>query len=493
MKKSAIYIYTMAIATAALITISIAYCTASKVLVVPQFDKGIIQYTAELQDCNYIVEGSNLTLHLNATNCTSINIVFNSNSQNNKILCGEHYTKNVVFSNNTFNNSIINCAFENASLTSMYNASNNIINCTGQYNVSFADNKSNLAIGYYFTFISKNLEGMPSVANYITIAPFGLESLDNLTMKSQHLTSNVVEEYANSYSYKMPRFGVYILQNSSGKLTLPLEKEELYKNKAIEFSPYWLICPYWGWDILTFKKFELNSSYTFSPSFLYPTMHENVLLPANKPVYWNFTIRKYSNAPDMQISIFNGWQYKQDAQIVFEKYNVSNGTISYDAGLQKPGIYQYIGVLYSPKTYEKDNSTTETYGVGLAFCMPGGVIINQSGYYPMSSNSLTKLNTFWANGSYCDIGSIIQANNVTINCNKGSVYGTNNSFIIENSENTRIENCTIYGNAITAINSTLEIINSRIIAKNSSNIAINSQNSKVILNSTKEYGYTITQ
>ncbi len=73
-------------------------------------------------------------------------------------------------------------------------------------------------------------------------------------MKSQHLTSNVVAQYASTYNYKMPRFGVYILQNSSGVFTVPLEEEEIYRNGATNFGPYWMICPYWGWDILTFKK-----------------------------------------------------------------------------------------------------------------------------------------------------------------------------------------------------------------------------------------------
>ncbi len=79
--------------------------------------------------------------------------------------------KKVVFSNYTFNNSVVNCSFKNASMLSEYDASNNIINYSGKYNASFADNESSLAIGYCFTFISKNQEGIPATANFITIAP----------------------------------------------------------------------------------------------------------------------------------------------------------------------------------------------------------------------------------------------------------------------------------------------------------------------------------
>ncbi|MGC8568318.1 MAG: hypothetical protein ACP5LP_03730 [Candidatus Micrarchaeia archaeon] len=440
--------------------------------------------------CSYYANGSNAFYELNGSNsCNSIRIVFESNTVNSKISCNRIKIIGVTFSNNTFNNSLVNCSLSNAYVNSMHNASNNLINCSGNYTPNFEDNSSSLAIGYYFTFITKNWKGVPSNANYITIAPLQLEGFDKSTMISQELTNKTAEAYARMYNYKMPRFGVYIIKNSSGIFTVPLEKEEIWKNGIFNFSPYWLICPYWGWDVLTFKRFDLNSNYVFEPSLLYPDMKENVLLPANKPIYWNFTIIKYSNA-SLNFSIYNGWQYETGIKVVFEKSNVSNGTVSYNAGLEKPGIHEFIGMLYSPDFGEQDNSTTETYGVGLAFCNNWGIVINQSGYYPMSSNSLEQLQGFYLNGLPCSIGAKIEAGNVTINCRNGSVYGLNNSFMIENSKNVKIENCFIYGNAINATNSSVYIFNSSLIAKKPSDIAISKLNSTVRLENTKEYNYT---
>jgi hypothetical protein len=160
-------------------------------------------------------------------------------------------------------------------------------------------------------------------------------------------------------------------------------------------------------------------------------------------------------------------------------HNVTNDGISYNAGIQEPGIYEFIGVIKSPEMQEHDNSTTETYSVGLSYC--GSGIINESGYYTMSSNSLEKLGIFFTTNELCSTAVQIEAKNATINCRGGSINSTNTSILIQNSSNILIENCNLYGNALEISGSTgINVKNTSIIANNRTDTILRSYDSYAI-------------
>lgn len=221
-------------------------------------------------------------------------------------------------------------------------------------------------------------------------------------------------------------------------------------------------------------------------------MQENVRFPDNTTIYWNYTVVRYSNATNMTLYIDRGWQGDQNNTLAYVQHNITNGSISYKVGKQAPGIYEYIAILKSPQANEHDNSTTETYGVGLPYCQIGDASqILFPGYYSMPYKNLSILHTFWLNGSLCNIPVDVIVNNVTINCNGGNINSKNVSIEISGVNNTKIENCNIYGNGFRVYNSNgVNVTNTNIIADNSSNTALYVDDSKnVTLSNVSIIGY----
>ena len=171
--------------------------------------------------------------------------------------------------------------------------------------------------------------------------------------------------------------------------------------------------------------------------------------------------------------------------------NFTFGKLSYNAGVQKPGIYQFIGELRSTylNGFEQSNSTTLNYAVGLAFCTQGQLPIEMPGYYSMAYNSLTKLNIYYASNRTCQNALTIASSNVIIDCRGGEINSTNSSIIVRSAENVTLENCRIYGNAVSGYHSSIDILNSTLTANNASDTAFAGSNSKIILNRTKVIGY----
>ena len=56
----------------------------------------------------------------------------------------------------------------------MYLALNNILSPKGSYGMNFTDNTSNIALGYYFTFVPKDMNGNASEEGFAAVAPYAL-------------------------------------------------------------------------------------------------------------------------------------------------------------------------------------------------------------------------------------------------------------------------------------------------------------------------------
>ncbi len=426
--------------------------------------------TASMPGCAYNITGSNKTYLQGAgTSCTAYR--FLANSSNNRVYCQPDSAEisSVTFMDNTYNNTLINCTFSNANIISMHNAQNNLISPYGKYYTNFSDDSSNIALGYYLTYVGRNPVGNLFYVGFITIVPYELVKLNGVTQfMSTVMTSAQIISIANFFGYKLPRFGYYQPANStSGIYTVPLESMQISKTGNISYNPYWLICPYWGQDSLTFKTFTINSNMNYTPMLLYPDMREDVFIPDNTTIYWNFTVVRYNNATNVTAYIIKGWQFDpQNNTIVYEQHNITSGKISYKVGVQKPGTYEFIGELVSPETHEFDNSTTETYSVGISYCETY-YVVNQSGYYTMTYNNLTAINVFWRTNSICALPLIIRTQNATINCRGGTINSTNTSILIQESTGITIENCKVYGNAIRIYNSTNVTVRNSTITANS--------------------------
>jgi hypothetical protein len=430
--------------------------------------------------CSYLITGNNLSYRINKTSSCGLSYNFSAGSANNRLVCRNSTIKigAVIFSNNTYNNTIVNCTFSNAVIKSMHNAQNNLLSPAGNYSTYFTDNSSNIAVGYYFNFITRNAHGALAYAGFVTIVPEGLHSLDAWLVEQQQITLQGLRSLAAAHNYTLPRFGYYATVNSStGVMAFPLETTSIYRNRTVSYNPYWLMCPYWGFDELSFKTFTINSDMNFTPTLIYPEMREHALFPDNATIYWNFSILHYSNFKNITAYIFSGWQSDSNNKIVNITYNLSGNFISYKAGEQKPGIYEFIGVLKSPESMEHDNSTTDTYSVGLSYC-PDTSALNISGYYTMPYNSLKGLYIFSRTNATCITALPIDGRNITVNCKGGSINSTMEGIYISNSRNITIINCRIFGNAIVLRNSSDIIVqNSSLIANNFSNIAVRSNNS----------------
>ena len=424
--------------------------------------------------------------------CSSYNISFLSNASYSKLACAPG-TKisSLTFGSGTYNDTVANCSFSGTEIKVMNDSYDNLLAPSGTYRFNFQGNDSNVALGYYFTYVPKNSNGEIVGQGYLSIVPYSLEQLNGGQINSQGDNVSSIVELAKINNYTLPRFGYYAPTSSPSSITLPLESERISESGNFSYSPYWLVDPFWGHDILTFKKFNITSDYNFTPTFIAPyNEEEDIQLPDNTNVFWNFTIIKYSNPKSDYLKFVNGYQVDPNNTVMYVARNLSNGTIRYDRGIQKPGVHEFIGVFKAPAINEQDNSTTDTYSIGISYCTYQMPSITVPGYYTFTYNGIYRLRTFWLTDKLCPVALQIMDSNTVINCRGGSVNSTNVSIMLQNSNNVELEDCRLYGNAIQAQTShDIYINNSVFTANNRSNIALNLTLSSVFLNNDSFIGY----
>jgi hypothetical protein len=469
--------------------IILVFATSLALLV---FYHGSIVYAAGSSNSCSIAIGSNATYTLSPS-CSNATISVLAGINQSKLYCEQGSSiSSVVFGNNTYNNTLFNCTFADAHISSMHNAMNNIISPSGSYNTSFIGNRSNLAVGYYFVFVPLGPNGNAAQEGFAAIMPDALVKFNPGVGGSQQTTYEQIVQDAQINNYTLPRFGAHQPGPVGfGNQRFAVEAYAIFKNHTFNYNPYFFICPFWGWDELTFKIMNITSNVNFTPTLVYPRMEENIQFPDNTSIYWNYTVVKYSNATNMTFHFWKGYQVAPDGKIMHVIYNVTSGNYSYERGIQAPGIHETIAVLKSPEAQEQDNSTTETYGVGLAFCTQKEPAISIPGYYTMSQKYLGLLNTFWSTNITCDTALKIVVPKVTINCLGGTINSTNESVYLINGQYTTLENCRIKGNAIDAIDSeNISIYNSSIIANNYTNVPFTLYRSSLYLYDTNVTGYS---
>jgi hypothetical protein len=453
---------------------------------------GSIAHAANLGSYCNMAMSSNSTYSVGPS-CSGAAISFPAGVSQAKVYCRPGSSVGaVLFGNNTYNNTLFNCTFDDASIASMHNAQNNIISPYGSYNTSFLGNSSNLAVGYYFVFIPKGPDGSYSLGGFAAIMPDALVRFNPGVGGSQQTKYEQIVQDAEMNDYTLPRFGAVppgpVL---FGPQRFAVEAYSIYKNHTFSYNPYFFISPFWGWDELTFKIINITSNVNFTPTLVYPRMTENVQFPDNTSIYWNYTVVKYSNATNMTFYFWKGYQVSPDGKVIYEVHNITNGNYSYDRGVQTPGIHETIAVLKSPEFQEHDNSTTETYGVGLAFCTEKEPALFMPGYYTMAYRYLGLLHTFFPSNQTCNTTLTVTNSNIRINCLGGIINSTNTSIHSINTDNLSLENCKIYGNAIKAIGSkNMSIYNSTIIANNDTNVPFVLNDSSLYLYKTDLVGYS---
>lgn len=441
--------------------------------------------------CQVYINESNASSFLPG-NCAGYNVSFARGVSGSRLICaGSSYIGGVEFGAGTYNNSISNCTFSNAVITSLDGARNNLIGSAGSYNLNFSGNDSNVAVGYYFTFVPRDLAGVPGYEGFASVVPYALLGLPGSPVNSQGDTLAAIEQLAARNNYALPRFGYYAPTNSTGNITFALEAEQISKDGTVNYNPYWLVVPFWGHDILTFRKFNITSNMRYTPTYIKPIgLQENIQLPDNTSVYWNFTIKEYSNASVNYLKFYDGYQVSPNTILEHIAYNITNGSISYDRGVLGLGIHEFIGVFKAPLIGEHDNSTTETYSIGISYCTYMMPSISVPGYYSFAYNSLNMLNVFWRTNETCPQGLIISDSNTVINCKGGLINTTNRSVQLINSNNVELENCDIRGNALQLNNATnIFVNNTRLIANSANDIAANLSRSTLHLNNVSIEGY----
>ena len=441
--------------------------------------------------CPFVIRGDNNTYILNASiSCTNSTVIFSQNAQSNLLECNSHVINStgaaIIFLNNTFNNTVVNCTI-NGKILSMHNAQNNIVNVTGNYSFVFYDNTSNIAIGNFFHLLLYGPDKEYAIARFIQLMPnVFAEKAPYLVAMNQKM-SNFINA-AKVYGLLIPRFGIFPNASCNGSCYFMLESEEISKNNTINFNPYLYSTPYWGFDILGYTRFNISRNVLYEPAYISPFIYQDEILPANKPVYWNYTIIFNTPTNTDKLRLLNGWQGDPNATLQATFYNITSGKFVYERGYQEPGVHEFIALLDTP--YDHENSTTETYSVGLSYCSDGMGGINAPGYYPFAYNSLNKINVFWLTNEICSIGMDIGASNVLVNCRGGYVKSTNVDFRVSGQRNVTIENCLLYGNGLSATASNLTIYNTTFIANSSADRAILANDSDIYLYDVKFVNFT---
>ena len=448
--------------------------------------------TQQASQCSISVNQSNASVLIPNGTCQSYSVSFAAGTSYSRAVCSGSSIGSVVFGQDTFNDTLANCTFSGAKIMSLNDAYDNILSPSGTYSFEFQNNNSNVALGYYFTFVPRNSIGVVGYEGFASVVPYAMDQLNGGQINSQGDNLSSIIELASKDNYTLPRFGYYAPTNSSGNITFALEAEQIGKSGNKSYNPYWLVDPFWGHDILTFRKFNITSNYRYTPTYIAPYHEEeDIQLPDYTNVYWNFTIRTYSNPPSDYLKFVSGYQVDPNNTVMYVAYNVSNGTIRYDRGVQKPGVHEFIGVLKAPSIGEQDNSTTDTYSIGISYCtyqMPG---ITIPGYYTLSRDGIYRLRTFWPTTDLCPVALQIQDHNTVINCEGGRVNSTNVSIMLLDSNYVELDNCRLYGNAIQSFNSNnIYLNNSVVIANNASNIALNLTRSTIFMNNDSFIGYS---
>ncbi|MGC8572303.1 MAG: hypothetical protein ACP5LH_03435, partial [Candidatus Micrarchaeia archaeon] len=295
---------------------------------------------------NEIINSSNTTILLNTSLLAPNNtVIFSPYSSNNIIDCRGNgiYSQNiaVLFSNYTYNNTIENCTIY-GKILSMHDAQNNLLNISGEYNLSFVDNSSNIALGNFFKLILMSTGNNYTIGRFIQIMPkIFSEKLPYLVSMNQNLNNFIVG--AHEENIPIPRFGLFPNTSCNYSCTYPIEALQISKNKTINFNPFYYDTPYWGFDILGYTTFNITpqSGFTYRPTFIMPWIYQNEIFPQNKPIYWNYTIVFHNYTKWDKLRLLNGWQGDPNATLAAEFYNISSGFFSYKVGIQKPGVYEF--------------------------------------------------------------------------------------------------------------------------------------------------------
>ncbi|MDE1825831.1 MAG: hypothetical protein KGH61_04730 [Candidatus Micrarchaeota archaeon] len=446
------------------------------------------------QQCGLSI-GSNTTYTLSySISCAnSYALTFPAGTRHARVDCAgfELLGENaILFGNSTFNNTVSNCTIDGV-VYSSHNATNNLIASIGAH-LGFMDNSSLLRRGnYYHLAIYTNNVTNTSVADFVQIFPY------DLVLKAPYLISmgtslGQVEAGSASSGIALPLFGVYPQENISGSRYFMVENQSVSQHTTTQFGPYYLYSPYVNHDNTAGSIFNATYGAYYYPTFIYPHPYPYAIMPANKPVYWNFTIYFHMNASSSTFRLLNGFQNDPNETVVATLYNLGNGTLRYDLGMQSPGLHYFIGLLDTP--YEHMNTTSITYSVGISYCSSVGLGIQQPGYYPLAYGSVRPLHIFWLTNGTCAIGVPIDANNVTVDCRNGTINSTVVGVRIGGSNNVTIENCNLHGSGVNVSGSQqVRLINDRFYASNATSYGIYESDSQVYFNSSSFYNFSENQ
>lgn len=428
---------------------------------------------------------------INSSNASYIlpfnaSLVFEPGISNSIVACKNTSVFNVTFSSNTFNNTVENCSIS-GQIINREGAQNNLINDTFNASSISFEARSNIAVGHFFHLIVHNLTGGRSVARFIEILPKQLV-LHGPELIAMYVPITVAEKVAESFNYTLPRFGLQLNGSCNYSCYFPVESELIMPNGTINYNPYYYYTPYSGFDQVDSTYFNASKNVVYQPAYLEPSsILFDAILPAGKPVYWNFTIAIYNKSPN-EFLFVNVPQSFTNGSVVATYYNVTNGTVSYDAGIQPPGTNYFDAIFNTP--YDHENTTSEFYSVGLSYCSDGQAI-DKPGYYPFAYNTLHAAYVFWITNKSCNIGVQVGVNNVTINCKGGYVKENDTDFVVTDAKNVTIENCWLYGNGILASNSQLRLYNVSFVANSSDNFAIRLDNSELLMSNVSFSGFSV--
>jgi hypothetical protein len=447
----------------------------------------------EIIPCSYSINGNNST-YLLQNSCPAELLTFAQNASGNRVQCTNSSApiSGVSFLENTYNNSIVNCTFAGSALLSMHNAMNNVISPRGSYSFSFSDNSSNIALGYWLTFMPRWPFGPTNVQAFASVVPYELAMSNFGKFNNQQLDIESIRIAADAKNFTLPRFGVYPPAKETRSITFAIETVQISKNATRSFNPYWFICPYWGYDILSYYSFNMTQDATYTPMYLSPTMSTNIQMPDNTNVFWNYTIENYGNATDVTAYVFPSYQFSGAKPIAtISNFSFDSGKFSYDAGVLSLGTHEYITELVSDNggRFQQSNSTTVNYAIGLSFCTELEPPIRIPGYYSMAYNTLTRLNVYHPSGNTCGTAVTIMSNDVTIDCRGGEINSTVVDFQILDVTNVTVKNCNLKGNAFLVRNSNVTVENSTMTANNQEDIALRALSSDIKVSKVSFSGY----
>lgn len=408
-----------------------------------------------------------------------------------------------------------NCTVDNPKITLGSHSSLYIMgNASPSLSPVFSDNTSNITVMHYLRVNVFEPFGYSTTAFGSRAAGFSyIFPLFNHTLRYNNTELQMSEffdwRFENGFSSIAERvpMGAYNMSQSDietnyyttpygqikGWKTFPVSDYTLSKNGRVSYNPYEVDYSFLAYDQLVMYTINITRNVNLTPMYIQPIFppFNFYMLPDNfsrtvqiryvvavppQDYNWNFTdyLYRYDPSEFTTNPVSGGVGNRSTLYSAFSRPGYApnmtqNGTafyfVNYTAQLAlgiNSSIMTAQGYIPGLGSFVQD-STTPSFSLGLGYCAlaenltvkMNDLTINRSGTYDMVSKllPLSAPATPQLVNKPCSVGVVITGNDITLNCNGGTINDTSVGIEVNNSRNVNINGCNIEGNGVDIRNS----------------------------------------